>query len=159
MTCISGDEQYLSSNSRVDANLLESDFAKSPGMTINGKCEIPWSYSFTGTCLEDRFSATVPQNVIIDGVPSKSTITKAVFCVPVLSGLIGILMPVKSHKLLPMSLLKDLIIELQLNRFAFFSSGYPDAATPQDPLGIPYRRDTWSVTKVELVGEIIELDK
>jgi hypothetical protein len=30
-----------------------------------------------------------------------------------------------------------------MNKYAFFSSGYPDSLNPTDPMGIPYRRDTW----------------
>jgi len=39
-------------------------------------------------------------------------------------------MPKKSYKLIPMAALKDLVIEIQLNPYAFFSSGYPNAQTP-----------------------------
>jgi len=45
-------------------------------------------------------------------VPTKKKITRATYCIPILSGLLGILMPRKSYKLLPMEALKDLVIEL-----------------------------------------------
>lgn len=67
-------------------------------------------------------------------------------------------MPLRSHKLIPLASMKDLVIELQLNRFAFFSCGYKET-DPNAPLTEQYRRDSWAVTKVELVGEVIELDK
>ena len=66
-----------------------------------------------------------------------------------------------SYKLMPLSALKDLVIELQLNKYAFFSSGYPDSTTPQTDFTqiVPYKRDTWKVTRCELVCEIIQMDK
>ena len=54
-----------------------------------------------------------------------------------------------------MSGLKDLIIELQMNRYAFFSSGYPEQAFDYDDMEIPFRRDTWSIARAEIVVEML----
>ena len=54
-----------------------------------------------------------------------------------------------------MSGLKDLIIELQMNRYAFFSSGYPSSDVDIDAMSIPFRRDTWSIARAEIVVEML----
>lgn len=92
---------------------MSNNFMMSPGTVgSDGYSEIEYSHSFAGTCYEPRFSKTYEQNVIINGVPTKKTITKASFCVPILSSILGILMPRKSYKLIPMAALKDLVIEI-----------------------------------------------
>lgn len=108
----------------------------SPGVINNGQSEIEYSHAFSGTGYEPRFSKTYTQNVIINGVPTKKVVTKASFCIPILSSILGILMPRKSYKLIPMAALKDLVIELQLNPYAFFSSGFPAAVDPTATLDI-----------------------
>lgn len=57
-----------------------------------------------------------------------------------------------------MAALKDLVIELQMNQFAYFSSGYRNQPNPTDNLdqAIPYRRDTWKISKCEIVCELVE---
>lgn len=133
----------------------------SPGQkTQDGKAEIEYSHAFSGTGFEPRFSKTYTQNVIINGVPTKKTVTKASFCIPILSSILGILMPRKSYKLIPMAALKDLVIELQLNPYAFFSSGYPATNDPTMSLDMvqPYRRDGWQVSKCEIVCELVEFE-
>lgn len=83
----------------------------------------------------------------------------AEFCIPLISGILGQLMPKQDHKLIPLSSLKDLIIELELNPYAFFSSGYQNTRYT-DPLVLPqFSRNAWYSSKVELVGEVIELDE
>jgi len=123
-----------------------------------GTTDIEYSHAFAGTGYEPRFSKTYAQNVIINGIPTKKYITKASFCVPILSSILGILMPKKSYKLIPMSALKDLVIELQLNPHAFFSSGFPNPVNPTDTLDTvqPYRRDGWNVQKCEIICELVE---
>jgi len=63
-------------------------------------------------------------------------------------------MPQESFKLLPMSALRDLVIEFQLNPYAFFTSGLKPGVSDTDPLGNPYKRDTWAITRFEIVVEM-----
>jgi hypothetical protein len=107
----------------------------SPGLVgEDGTTDIEYSHAFAGTGYEPRFSKTYEQNVIVNGIPTKKFVTKASFCIPILSSILGVLMPKKSYKLIPMSALKDLVIELQLNPYAFFSSGYPNGVDPTTSL-------------------------
>jgi len=79
--------------------------------------------------------------VIINGKATKKAITKASFTIPLLSGILGVLMPHESHRLIPLEAMEDLVIEIQLNPHAFFSNGYPTQQNPQDELDVPFRRD------------------
>lgn len=87
----------------------------SPGEITDGELEIDYSFSFAGTCYEPRYTKTYDQNVVINGKPTKKKITRASYTIPILSGILGILLPQKNYKLMPMEALKDLVIELQLN--------------------------------------------
>lgn len=84
----------------------------SPGLVVNGKSEIDFSYSFAGSCLEPCYSKTYEANVIINGKPTKKRMIRASYTIPIHSGLIGCLMPSKDYKLIPMKGLKDLVIEI-----------------------------------------------
>jgi len=79
---------------------------------VDGKLEIDYSFSFAGSCYEPRYTKVYDQNVIIDGKPTKKKITRATYTIPILSGILGILLPEKSYKLMPMAALRDLVIEL-----------------------------------------------
>lgn len=46
------------------------------------------------------------------------------FSVPLLSAIFGVLLPSELYKLIPMNIMEDLVIELKLNNYALFSSGY-----------------------------------
>ena len=50
--------------------------------------------------------------MIVNGIPTKKKITRASYTIPILSGVLGCLMPHDSHKLLPMKALEDLVVEL-----------------------------------------------
>jgi hypothetical protein len=81
---------------------MEENYMLSPGEVTNGNVDITWSNSFCSTSFEPRYTRTYNQNVIVDGIPSKQKVTRATYTVPILSGILGILMPKKSYKLLPM---------------------------------------------------------
>ena len=49
------------------------------------------------------------------------------FSVPLLSAFFGVLLPPDQFKYIPLSAFDDLVIELKLNPYAFFTSGYTDA--------------------------------
>jgi hypothetical protein len=57
-------------------------------------------------------------------VVANSEINKQRFIVPLLSGLMGILIPTDQWKLIPGKALKNLMIEFRLNPYAFFTSGH-----------------------------------
>lgn len=46
--------------------------------------------------------------------------------VPVLSAIIGVLIPPDQYKLLPLKTLMNLLLEITLNPYAMFSTGYMD---------------------------------
>lgn len=46
------------------------------------------------------------------------------FSVPLLSGIFGVLLPPDLYKLIPMLIMEDLVIELRVNQYALFSSGF-----------------------------------
>lgn len=60
---------------------------------------------------------------MIDGKPYQGPVTSHEFTIPLNSGILGILMPQSSYKLIPMNGIKDLNIVLRLSEYAFFSSG------------------------------------
>ena len=97
---------------RIEQHSFEDNFMMSPGTQTDGEVEIDYSFSFAGTCYEPRYSKSYDQNVVINGKPTKKKITRATYTIPILSGILGILLPRKNYKLMPMSALKDLIIEL-----------------------------------------------
>lgn len=97
---------------RIENDMISNDYKMSPGVTTNGKREIDYSMSFGGTCFEPRYTKAYTQNVIINGKPTKKEVTRASYCIPIISGILGILIPKASYKLLPMKALKDLVIEI-----------------------------------------------
>lgn len=64
------------------------------------------------------------------------------FIIPFISAVMGILIPTESYSLLPLKAFNNTIIELTLNRYAMFSSGYNDRGE-RDTLGMlyPIQRD------------------
>ena len=72
--------------------------------------------------------------------PTNNTIHQ--FSFPLISGLLGILVPPEQYKLIPFSALRDMIVEFTLNQFALFSSN-------------PGCPRTYQVSKMELVTEVV----
>lgn len=46
------------------------------------------------------------------------------FTVPLLSAIFGVLLPPELYKLIPMNIMEELVIELRVNPYALFSSGF-----------------------------------
>lgn len=128
-------------NERIEKGMIEDNYMMSYGEDNDGQSEIPYSYSFAGTTHEPVLSHSINQNVILNGAPTKKRITKASFTIPLLSGILGVLVPHESYRLIPLQAMEDLVIEIQLNPFAFFSNGYHSEDVDTDPLSKVYRRD------------------
>lgn len=62
-----------------------------------------------------------------------------------ISGLLGILIPSSCYKLLPLSALRELILEFKMSPYALFTSN-------------PNCSRAYRVNKFEIVAEILELD-
>lgn len=54
------------------------------------------------------------------------------FSVPLLSSVLGILMPPELFKYIPLAIFEDLVIELRVSQYALYSSGYK-SSTSIDP--------------------------
>ena len=52
--------------------------------------------------------------------------TKKTFRMPLISSILGILIPPDQFQLIPAISLKDIILQITLNPYAFFTSGYSD---------------------------------
>lgn len=53
-------------------------------------------------------------------------LSRKTFRIPLISAILGILIPPDQFKLIPAASLKNLILQISLNPFAFFTSGYSD---------------------------------
>ena len=80
--------------------------------------------SLTNTNWELSFSKSWKQKIMYAGVPLEQSITKYSFSIPLMSSILGFLMPREDYKYIPMFLLEDLMMEIRLNPYAFFTSGY-----------------------------------
>lgn len=69
---------------------------------------------------------------------TKGKILSTRLLVPLLSGMMGHLIPQAAWKLIPAKALSNLLIEIRMNPYAFFSSGY----TKVDGTGVVIPR-TW----------------
>lgn len=56
------------------------------------------------------------------------------FSIPLLSAIFGVLLPSELFKLIPLNIMEDLVIELRLNNYALFSSGYKSQINTGNPL-------------------------
>lgn len=130
-----------------------------------------YNHDFSNGAFEPRFSKTYPQNITSSGRMGQSKLVQtASFSIPILSGMMGILMPRESYKYIPMSALEDLILEFRMNRAAVFTSGYNNdvwtaggasfsAASPFTKALTGTTKRTWKLTKFEIVADIIQFDK
>lgn len=53
-------------------------------------------------------------------------IMRKTFRMPLISAILGILIPPDQFQLIPAACLKNIILQISLNPFAFFTSGYSD---------------------------------
>lgn len=94
---------------------------------VNG-IEYPFHPNFVQTNFEPRFSSTVPQRVMSNGVPVNSYVTTQFWIIPWFEGL-GQLMEYQNYKLIPLKMLHGTIIEVWWNQFAYFTSWYSTNVT------------------------------
>lgn len=59
-------------------------------------------------------------------LPQPTPLTKKTFRIPLISAVLGILIPPDQFSLIPVASMKDIILQLSLNPFAMFTSGYSD---------------------------------
>lgn len=64
------------------------------------------------------------QNGIL--LPAPVPLRRKTFRVPLISAILGILIPPDQFKLIPAASLKNIILQITLNPYAFFTSGYSD---------------------------------
>ena len=106
----------------------------------------PFPASTAAGCFETQFSTTIPQRLMVNGVPSIQYQTSYTYTFPLLSGVFGILMPPDKHKLIPMGGFRNLNMNAQINQFAFFTSWHgtdQNARVPQ-------------ITKFELCADVAD---
>lgn len=87
-------------------------------------------------------------------LPTKVPVQVKRFTVPVLSGIMGVLIPPASYQLIPMLALQNYMMEFTVSPFAMFSSGYPDR-NEWDAQGmtVPIPR-TYRIQQIEYVCKI-----
>lgn len=88
----------------------------------------PISPAFSPGTGEPFISATIPQCQMANGSILKQPvpISRKKFRIPLISAILGILIPPDQFQLIPAASLKNLILQISLNPYAFFTSGYSD---------------------------------
>lgn len=124
----------------------------------------------TNGCFEPLFSKGINTPTMLDGIWQPVATQKRTFCIPIYSGIFGILMPRSSYKYIPMLALEDLTLEFRLSPYALFAAGYrpangKDSTATWNVLGtdaynkygqIPRK---WKISKFEIVTEMLFLIK
>lgn len=84
-------------------------------------------YTSKGT-FEPLLSNTIPQCSMRNGVilPAPVPVRKRTFLMPVLSAVVGVLIPPDQYKLIPLKALMNLLLEVTLSPYGMFSTGYQD---------------------------------
>jgi hypothetical protein len=59
-------------------------------------------------------------------LPQPIPISRKKFRVPLISAILGVLIPPDQFQLIPAACLRNLILQISLNPYAFFTSGYSD---------------------------------
>jgi hypothetical protein len=88
----------------------------------------PITPSFSPGTGEPFISATIPQCQMANGQILKEPVpvSRKKFRIPLLSAILGILIPPDQFQLIPAGTLKNIILQISLNPYAFFTSGYSD---------------------------------
>ncbi len=82
----------------------------------------PFPGAFSVGCFEPMWSKQVLQRYMENGKPTVGPIQAKTFYIPVLSGILGSLMPAQCYKLLPLRAFKELMLQYQLAEHALFTS-------------------------------------
>lgn len=171
MTAVWNDtRQGIFGMNRADENLLDFEFQSiaPPGNQHSGYGTKVANNAFCGGCNEPRFYNGAKTLSQASGRPRVVPVLKKQFSIPILSGLLGVLMPRESYKYLPMAAFEDLVIEIRLNKYALFSSGYSDDVystssnfnTANPFMKTPVNQITrgFKITTFELMADIIQFD-
>ena len=59
-------------------------------------------------------------------LPQPVPVMRKKFRIPLISAILGILIPPDQFQLIPAASLKNIILQISLNPYAFFTSGYSD---------------------------------
>lgn len=117
-------------------------------------------------CFEPFFSKEITIGGFKDGYWQPIKPQKRQFCIPLYSGVLGLLMPKSSYKYLPMLALEDLVLEFRLNPYAMFTSGYKPCSgstwivsNTDDITKYGQIPRKWKITKFEIVVEMLSFDK
>jgi hypothetical protein len=112
------------------SNITETDYFKTYSTTncgASGYLKAATPAFSPGTC-EPFISATIPQCQMANGKILKQPIpiSRKKFRIPLISAILGVLIPPDQFQLIPAASLRNLILQISLNPYAFFTSGYSD---------------------------------
>ncbi len=116
----------------------------------------PYSYSFANSAFEETFSTTIPTQSLRNGVPKFGIQTRSTYCVPILSGIFGCLMPKSSYRFIPIGAFGEVIFEFRMSPYAMFTSGYTDLWYVDGSRRQAKRN--YRLNKLEIVAEICKFD-
>jgi hypothetical protein len=106
------ENEYVLSN-RTTGNQYSSLFYGS---------ENPFPAAFSIGCFEPMFSKQLLQRTMQNGVPHVGSITSRTFYIPLISGVLGSLMPAQNFKLLPLRAFKELMVQITVGEHPLFTS-------------------------------------
>lgn len=88
----------------------------------------PYTSEFSPGTNEPFISATIPQVQMVNGalLPQPIPINRKTFRIPLISAIIGILIPPDQFQLIPAGALRNFILQITLSPYACFTSGYSD---------------------------------
>jgi len=116
----------------------------------------PYTYSFSNSSFEENFSKSYPNWTITGGLPKPTIQVRSTFSIPLLSGVLGSLMPAESYRWIPIGELGEVVLELRLSPYALFTSGYTDLYGVDASKKQQSRK--YKITKFELVAEVSEFN-
>ena len=131
-----------------------------------------FSNEFSSGSFEDCFSKTVTETLMKNGkvsTPEQVSRTSAEYCFPLLSGILGILMPRDQYKLFPAFAIENLTLEFRINPYAVFSSGYTnptpgggstltDSIFHQPLTAASLITRTFKIIEFELIVDLVQFD-
>lgn len=122
--------------------------APSPGKETNLGYYLPGSQPNGWLVADKALQYTRP--VISSGKFNRSPITSGSFSLPIMSGILGVLMPKSAYKLIPMGALPNLTLEFQISPYLVFTSGYANIDT--NSINNQPKR-SFTITRFELLSD------
>lgn len=159
---------HPSSNEQLAEDFYHSDATEQEFKPV-GNTNI-FTKEYSSGCFEDTFSKDDWEYLVHEGkvsTPIKHPRTCAEYCFPLLSGVLGILMPRENYKLFPAFAVENLTIEFRVNPYAVFTSGYftpPNSGVNASDHGIFKNLTTqpkraFKIKEFELVVDLIQFDE